>query len=266
MVWGRLKGIAERARHGDPRGEVLPDFAGDFYLAVLERLHDALQPRTYFEIGTCFGFSLALSRCAAIAVDPAFRITEPEIVAKMIDRPSLMLFQSTSDAFFAKQDPVRLFGQPIEFAFLDGMHRCEFLLRDFINAERHCRPNSMIALHDCLPVEGSMTARNPGALTPSERHRSDWWTGDVWRTVLYLKRHRRDLDITCLDAAETGLVLVSGLDPAFHRSRWDYDAAVRTMLGWNLREIGLRSLFDELGVETTDTLRHRDQITARYAL
>jgi hypothetical protein len=29
-------------------------------------------------------------------------------------------------------------------------------------------------------------------------HRQDWWTGEVWRTALLLKRTRRDLSITAL--------------------------------------------------------------------
>lgn len=102
----------------------MPDHAGVGYLQVLRTLHEVLQPRNYFEIGSFTGQSLALADCASLAVNPDF------------------LFEDAA-----------LLGDKVQLAFLDGMHRCEFLLHDFINTERHCAPNSIIALHDCVPVE-----------------------------------------------------------------------------------------------------------------
>ncbi len=267
-VFARTRGAPDGAREpaSGAAANVLPDFAGHSYVMVLDRLHQVLQPKTYLEIGTFAGVSLALSRCAAIAVDPEFKISDPQIVAKVFDRPSLMLFQTTSDAFFAEHDPVRLFGRPVDCAFLDGMHRCEFLLRDFMNTERQCRPNSVVALHDCLPPEEAVATRIRGEIPVSSPEREPWWTGDVWRAALYLKRHRPDLDIVCLDAPDTGLVLITNLDPAFHTRGWNYHQAVRTMMSWELSDIGLHALFTELGVASTATLLHHHQITARYWL
>ena len=39
------------------------------------------------------------------------------------------------------------------------------------------------------------------------------WTGDCWRIVPFLRRHRPDLLLLLLDAKPTGLLLVAGLDP-----------------------------------------------------
>ena len=55
--------------------------------------------------------------------------------------------------FFQQRDPGRIFDHPIESAFPDGMRCCEYLLRDFANTARYCRRSSVIALHDCVPVE-----------------------------------------------------------------------------------------------------------------
>jgi len=84
--------------------------------------------------------------------------TRSRLVGKLL-RSRLGLYQMPSDAFFAHYSPTALVGTPIEMAFLDGLHRCEYLLRDFINTERHCKPNSIVALHDCLPVEAAITGR-----------------------------------------------------------------------------------------------------------
>ena len=39
------------------------------------------------------------------------------------------------------------------------MHLYEFALRDFMNIEAHCRPESLVVLHDCLPVDSYMARR-----------------------------------------------------------------------------------------------------------
>jgi hypothetical protein len=82
-----------------------------------------------------------------------------------------------SDNFFRRPDPNRIFDGPIDLAFLDGVHYCEYVLGDFANTEIHCRRNSVIAMHDCVPVDLAITSR-AGAPT-IETHRKNWWTGDV---------------------------------------------------------------------------------------
>jgi hypothetical protein len=183
---------------------------GSDYVTCLGRLHEILQPRSYLEIGTLRGMTLALSRCRSVAVDPTFRLTG-SVPWRM---PSLFLFQGTSDAFFAEVDAAAVLGGPVDLAFLDGLHLFEVLLRDFINTERLCRPGSTILLHDCVPLAPGMTDRCQDAalLRQDERYRA-FWTGDAWKTVDALLRYRPDLEITALDAPPTGLVAIRNLDP-----------------------------------------------------
>ena len=141
----------------------MPDLAGTHYHAVLARLHEILRPRSYLEIGVETGATLALARCPSIGIDPAFRFTDMELMDRITAKPSLLLYKMASDAFFAEHSPTTLLGRPLEMAFLDGMHRCEYLLRDFINTEIHCRPNAVVALHDCVPLEMPMAERVQGA-------------------------------------------------------------------------------------------------------
>jgi hypothetical protein len=242
----------------------MPDLRGEFYLNLLAKLHRVLQPATYMEIGTAEGASLAISQCPSIAIDPSFAIAEPAIFKQILLKPELHLFQMKSDSFFSRHSVKGLLNAKLDMVFLDGMHRCEFLLRDFHNAERNCKRNSVIAIHDCFPVDVSMASRVAGAVRPHSPHREGWWTGDVWRTALLLKRHRRDLDITCLDAAATGLVLITNLTPESTYIPDNYAALVREMGGWSLEEIGLDQYFQEMQVESTEKLQTDDQITARF--
>ena len=172
------------------------------------------------------GSSLALAECAALAIDPNPHIkAEAAIGAK----PLCAFYRMTSDAFFTKHDPKAVFGGPIDMAFLDGMHLCEYLLRNFINVERHCRRNSIVILHDCLPVECPMAERKH-TRRPIREHHKHSWAGDVWRTALLLKRRRPDLEITAYATPPTGLVCVTNLSPNSTTLADSYAAFVREMM------------------------------------
>ena len=47
-----------------------PAHQGKSYPSVMSRLHRYCRPATYLEIGTETGRTLALARCASIAIDP----------------------------------------------------------------------------------------------------------------------------------------------------------------------------------------------------
>ncbi len=188
-----------------------PRHEGTGYLTLLRRLHALRRPRHYLEIGTAAGKTLALARCASIAVDPRFRLAHD----MRADKPACHLFEMTSDAFFAAHNPTALFGGPIDLAFIDGMHHFEFALRDFINIEAHCRPDSLIVLHDCLPVDSHMARRDPSDRSrAAQSHYPNAWAGDTWKALWILQRYRPDLRIFAFDAPPSGLVVVTRLDPA----------------------------------------------------
>ena len=119
-----------------------------------------------------------------------------------------------SDAFFKSFAAEAILGGKVEFAFLDGLHLAEFLLRDFINTERVCRANSVIAIHDCFPLDVPMARRHETgpAVVRSGRY-PDYWTGDVWKFMAALRIYRPALQVYVVDAQPTGLVLVTGLEP-----------------------------------------------------
>jgi len=208
-----------------------PPHQGRSYQKVLGILHAIRRPNTYLEIGTATGQTLAIAKCASIAIDPHFRLARDVRLGK----PACHLFETTSDDFFATQDPRAVLGAPIDLAFIDGMHRCEFALRDFMNVERFCRRNSMIVLHDCLPVDSHMARREPRDRTFAARayHRSAW-AGDTWKLVWILRRYRPDLRIYSFDAPPSGLVVVTGLRPDSTTLRTRYQEALDAAAGLTL--------------------------------
>ena len=174
---------------------------GDDYLAHLRRLHETLRPRLYVEIGVDAGRTLSLARppTRAIGVDPAAREGGVTFAA------DTRLFALESDAFFAGEAEAALAGEPIALAFVDGLHLFEQALRDFIHVERHAAPETVVLFHDCLPLDRA---------TASRTRATGFWTGDVWKIVPVLARHRPDLELFVIPTYPTGLLVVTRLDPA----------------------------------------------------
>ena len=173
---------------------------GEDYVQVLERIHRHLRPKGYIEIGVCRGDSLAkvLPETAAIGIDPEPQLEHPPAANHKI-------FAETSDHFFAHHDPLAELGnRPLDMAFIDGMHRFEFAFRDFVSLERICTRESVILVHDCYPLDARTAAR--------ERV-TTFWSGDIWRLVLLLRRHRPDLIVHTIGTAPTGLGIILNLDP-----------------------------------------------------
>lgn len=212
--WRDLVGVMEKpAATETDRQAGVPD---ETYLDVLEFLHRVWQPRTYLEIGTDAGASLALARCASIAVDPMATAKYDVLFAK----PMLKYFAQTSDAFFADVDArAELGGRPVDFAFIDGFHSFDQVLRDLLNLEPFCTASSVVCLHDVLP-------RTPAEA--SRERRSPSWAGDVWKIAPILQACRPDLRVACLDVAPTGLLLITGF--AGNAPKIDIDAVTARFL------------------------------------
>ena len=171
---------------------------GPAYYKVLRWIHRALDPANYVEIGVHKGISLeqAGDTTRTIGIDPA-----PSIGHKLT--PAVTIYEMTSDDFFAENDLHDLLGGRVELAFIDGLHLFEQVLRDFVNLERYCSTEAVFILHDCLPLN---------QVTASRERTTDFYSGDVWKATLALRRRRPDLDMVIVPTAPTGLCLVRGLD------------------------------------------------------
>lgn len=169
------------------------------FAEFLAQVHERLEPDTYLEIGVRNGRSLTLAHCAGAGIDPAMDLTYE------ID-PAVSLFSETSDEYFARRDPLEpLGGRPISLALIDGMHLVEFVLRDFINVEKHALWSSVVVMDDVLPRRSTEATRERA---------TRFWTGDVYKIARILERQRPDL--TCLKIATepSGVLVIVGLDPS----------------------------------------------------
>lgn len=176
---------------------------GADYRFWLAWCHAHLAPRTYLEIGVEKGASLALASAATrvIGVDPS-PLGDP---LSRCQGPARLYRMSSSTFFASVPADSGLTPEGFDLAFIDGDHRFEAVLDDFIAAERFAAPGAVLLLHDTLPLSAS---------TASREHRTGFYTADGWKIVPCLKGLRPDLRIVTVPTAPAGLTVVTGLDPA----------------------------------------------------
>ena len=189
------------------------------YYDLLAEIHQRRQPRVYLEIGVATGKSLALARTGttALGVDPATAATESLVYHSPENSPQL--YKKTSDDFFEGRDVVKEMGRPyFDVAFIDGLHLFDQVLRDFINVEKYAGPDSIVLIHDCLPINAQVATRE---------RTTAFWTGDVWKIIPILLAVRPDLEVVTLPLQPSGVALVRRLDPASKILERQYDALVQ---------------------------------------
>jgi hypothetical protein len=227
---------------------------GPNYYYVLRTIHQTARPSTYVEIGVNQGDSLQVVQpgTAWIGVDPALPPT--------LEAPSdCRLFRMTSNAFFERHDLTALLGgRPFSLAFIDGLHLFEQALRDVINLERHAGPDSIVLLHDCLPLD---------AVTSARVRETQFYSGDVWKLTLCIRQWRPDLTMAIIPTAPTGLSVVSGLNPRSAILSAGYDRCLAEYLPLTFEDYVMRRHQLPLSIRNTraDVAAYIARLTGRVA-
>jgi Methyltransferase domain len=189
-------------------------FPGPNYYEVLRWLHEDLKPDSYLEIGVGGGHSLKLAAPPTIAlgIDPF-----PEVDDRWTTATHVAPMRSSE--FFAKHTLKEFFGADhFSLAFVDGCHRFQPTINDIFNLEIYAQPESVIAVHDTIPLDQKTAARN--------RH-ARFYTGDVWKVVPFLKQSRPDLELITVRTGPSGLTLIRRLNPSHARSKAEIEALGR---------------------------------------
>jgi Methyltransferase domain len=153
------------------------------------------RPTLYLEIGVREGESFRLANAdAKIGIDPE-RMPSMDTLD-----PGEAFFETTSDGFFAEHAPRVLEPESVHVALVDGLHKFRQVLRDLTNLEPYMRPDGIVILDDCNPLNAERGGETPvgGA-----------WNGDVWKLPAFLIAERPDLRVMTLDADE-GVGVVTG--------------------------------------------------------
>lgn len=223
------------------------EMPGEDYYDWLQHFHQRLRPACYVEIGLGHGRSLALAgpETKAVGIDPYQGFWEK--LNYVCPHGPASLFPLTSDDFFTQHDLRQVMGQDtFDLGFIDGLHLFEQALKDFINLEHYARKDSVILIHDCLPI----------APIVAERERcTGFWTGDVWRIIPCLKTFRPDLKVVTIPAKPSGLGVVTNLDASSTVLADNYEEIVRYYLSLNCpASMDQRRLLCNAGMDYGDSL------------
>jgi len=193
------------------------------HMQILDFFHSERTPKTYLEIGVNEGHSIILAnkKTKTIGIDPM------NFIVYLLNKNTKMYFMA-SDDFFEKYDVVKLFkGQKIDLAFIDGMHLFDYALRDFISVEKNCHNDSTIIIHDTIPKDKETSGREMPI---------GFWTGDVYKIILILKKYRPDLKL--YNFGETpGICIVKNLDPASSVLKDNYDKIIQEYMNLTFDDI-----------------------------
>lgn len=189
---------------------------------VIKEIHNIVKPELYLEIGIRDGYSLlcANKETEIIAIDP-----NPIIAYEL--PPKTRIFKETSDDFFKNHNIEKIYNKKVDLAFIDGMHLFDFVLRDFINVEKACRKDSVILLHDTIPIDA------PSATRISTEKNLNYWSGDVYKIILILKEFRPDLELINFNVPKTGLCIVKNLDSTSTVLEENYDRIIEKYMNYS---------------------------------
>lgn len=224
------------------------EMPGEDYYHWLQRFHQWLRPASYVEIGLGHGRSLALAGpdTKALGIDPYQGVWER--LHYICPHGPATLFPMTSDDFFAQHDLREILErETFDLGFIDGLHLFEQVLKDFINLERYGRKDSVILIHDCLPI---------APIVASRERCTGFWTGDVWRIIPCLKTFRPDLKIVTIPTKPSGLGVITNLNAASTVLPDNFDEIVRYYLSLRCPEnFGQRRLVCAVGAADENSIK-----------
>ncbi len=159
------------------------------------------------------------------AVDPFFNFNlwkKFRAIIRNSDNLKNKYFESTSDSFFLHFERM-LVKNPIDLAFIDGLHTYEQSLKDTLNTLKFLDQNGIVVLHDCNPLDelAAYPANSIDDARKDLQNNPNWkniWNGDVWKTIVHIRKHHPELTAFVLDT-DHGLGFVykkeRGALPAF---------------------------------------------------
>lgn len=134
-----------------------------------------------------------------------------------------------SDDFFQNNDVM------FDSIFIDGMHQSDYVLRDIINSLKYINDGGLIFIDDIVPDNEEEQKKIPthhrivnGILKYKPGHP---WTGDVWKTLLYLiKYHSDKFTLKCyLHENTRGVAVISNIT----KFEIDYEKALSIIDEYN---------------------------------
>ncbi len=168
---------------------------------IVQHFINQSDEKQYLEIGVFVGHNyLQMTANEKLAVDPVKLIKDTDKF------PSHVNFcQLPSDDFFESYEhPIK--SRKADVIFIDGLHTYQQSLRDVINSLEILKEDGVIVMHDCYPK--CKAAAHPIMKEAQQMEGYEgFWNGDVYKSVIWLRANRPDLEVCVIDA-DHGLGIV----------------------------------------------------------
>lgn len=183
-------------------------------IEIIQKLIDTTGAKRYLEIGVQHGFCfLEIRAPRKIGVDPAFNLNWKYVLKKYLLNPYNLFnryFKCESDQFFqSRQEWLKK--NKLDIVFIDGLHTYEQSLKDVYNSLKHLNEGGFIVMHDCNPPSESAALPVNSFDEFLSKKKPEWkreWCGDVWKTIVHLKKHHSELDVFVVDC-DYGIGIIS---------------------------------------------------------
>ncbi len=183
---------------------------------IVQECINATQAKTYLEIGIERGNAMfSIKAPVKIGVDPVNRLKLKYKIKLLFGKERFQRYWVKSDIFFERHAHEML-SNGIDVAFVDGLHTHRQSLQDIENCLKYLNKNGIIVLHDCNPPD--LAHAYPVKESYKEIKKlvrknliPGWeggWSGDVWKTIVYLRTTRDDLSIFTIDS-DSGIGIIT---------------------------------------------------------
>jgi len=167
----------------------------------------------YLEIGCHKGLSfLPVKAKYKFGVDPSFKISTTQKLKWILKVPSNInnkYFEETSDDFFLKREEELKKIKQLDVVLVDGLHTYRASLQDVLNSLKYLNTKGMIIMHDCYPPFKAAALPTDNYPSLEEQKGVQGWTGqwcgDVWKTIVYLRKSMPQLVDACVIDTDYGL-------------------------------------------------------------
>ncbi len=178
-------------------------------IKVLRYIINKIKAKHYLEIGLRQGFCfIRVDAPIKTGVDPDLSLFKKKKLLRLKFKKN-KFYEMTSDNFFLKT-PRRLRKYGLDVVFIDGLHTHEQTLKDVLNCLKFLNKDGIIVLHDSNPLNEMVAYPANSRAQVMQMNLPDFegeWSGDVWKTIPYLRSTRNDLNIFVVDC-DYGLAII----------------------------------------------------------
>jgi hypothetical protein len=208
---------------------------------VIQSILDKRENANYLEIGVNRGSTFfPIKARRKTAVDPKFCFSKTNIIRWMVKNPwniFAQYHQTTSDEYFSSTRK----SSPLDVVFVDGLHTFSQSLKDVENSLERLKENGVIVMHDCLPQNKAASHPANSPAHAASLGLPGWtgaWSGDVWKTICYLRSLRRDLRAFVLNCDHGLGIIMNGIpDNVLNFSEQDIEKMIYEEFEPNKKEI-----------------------------